>query len=176
MARLDQTRADQSEVARWGSRPGGDDEEVALRNEAMEQLDALVGSWRTTMRNAWFLEPADREVPGSATVEWLGDAVVVFRWTMGGDVGPATSEMVLVLGRNDARRAYTALYHDERGVCRVYAMTFDGSRWILSREDPDMFQRFVADVGPDRIAGRWEASEDQGSTWRKDFDLIFDRM
>jgi hypothetical protein len=54
-------------------------------------------------------------------------------------------------------------------------MTFDGSRWILTREDPDMYQRFVADVGPDRIAGRWEASEDQGSTWRKDFDLIFER-
>jgi len=100
---------------------------------------------------------------------------VVFRWTMNGDVGKATSEMVLVLGRSDARDAYTALYHDERGVCRVYAMTFDGAQWILSREDPDMFQRFIADLGPDLIAGRWEASDDQGSTWRKDFDLIFER-
>ena len=108
-------------------------------------------------------------------MEWLGDAFVVFRWTMGGDVGPATSEMVLVLGRSDPNDAYTALYHDERGVCRVYAMTFDGSHWILNREDPDMFQRFVADVAPDRIAGRWEASDDGGSTWRKDFDLIFER-
>jgi hypothetical protein len=45
----------------------------------------------------------------------------------------------------------------------------------LSREDPDMFQRFIADVGPDRIAGRWEACEDHGSTWRKDFDLVFQR-
>ncbi len=134
-----------------------------MRNEAMEQLDVLVGSWRTTMRNAWFLEPADQKVPGSATVEWLGDAFVVFRWTMGGDVGPATSEMVLVLGRSDAHDAYTALYHDERGVCRVSAMTFDGSRWILPRQDPDMFQRLIADVEPDRIAGRWEASEDHGS-------------
>jgi hypothetical protein len=150
--------------------------EAAVRNEAMERLDVLVGSWRTTMRNAWFLEPADREVPGSATVEWLGDAFVVFRWTMHGDVGAATSEMVLVLGRSDANGACTALYHDERGVCRVYAMTFDGSHWELSREDPDMFQRFVADVREDRITGRWEASEDHGSTWRKDFDLVFERV
>jgi hypothetical protein len=109
------------------------------------------------------------------TVEWLGDAFVVFRWTMGGDAGKTTSEMVLVLGRSDAQDTYTALYHDERGVCRVYAMTFDGSQWNLGREDSDMFQRFVADVGPDRIAGRWEASEDYGSTWRKDFDLVFER-
>jgi hypothetical protein len=147
-----------------------------MRNEAMQELDVLVGSWRTTLQNAWFLEPVDQEVPGSATVEWLGDAFVVFRWTMGGDVGDATSEMVLVLGRSDAQDAYTALYHDERGVCRVFAMTFEAARWILSREDPDMFQRFVADVGPDRIAGRWEASEDQGATWRKDFDLGFARV
>lgn len=146
-----------------------------MRNEAMQQLDVLVGTWRTTMRNAWFLEPPDLEVPGSATVEWLGDAFVVFRWTMQGDVGDATSEMVLVLGRNDAQDAYSALYHDERGVCRVFVMTFDGTHWTLRREDPDMFQQFVADVSPDRISGRWEASDDRGETWRKDFDLVFDR-
>ena len=94
---------------------------------------------------------------------------------MADDAGNPASEMVLVLGRSDARDAYTALYHDERGVCRVFAMSFDGTRWTLEREDPDMFQRFVADVAPDRIAGRWEASEDRGATWRKDYDLIFDR-
>ena len=105
-----------------------------MRNEAMEQLDVLVGSWRTTMRNAWFLEPADQKVPGSATVEWLGDAFVVFRWTMGGDVGPATSEMVLVLGRSDAHDAYTALYHDERGVCRV--LRHDIRRLALDADSP----------------------------------------
>ncbi|MFD5250403.1 hypothetical protein ACFWIW_38050 [Amycolatopsis sp. NPDC058340] len=146
-----------------------------MRNEAIERLDVLVGSWRTTLSDAWFLEPADQEVPGSATIEWLGDAFVVLRWTMGSEDGKASSEMVLVLGRSDARDAYTALYHDERGVCRVFAMTFDGASWSLSREDPDMFQRFVAEVGPDRIRGRWEASEDRGTTWRKDYDLIFER-
>jgi hypothetical protein len=147
-----------------------------VRNEALERLDVMVGSWQTTMHNAWFLEPPGQEVPGSATVEWLADAFLVFRWTMTGDVGDATSQMVLVLGRSDARDEYTALYHDERGVCRLFAMTFDGSQWTLSREDPDMFQRFVADVTPDRIKGRWEASEDEGATWRKDFDLVFDRV
>jgi hypothetical protein len=30
-------------------------------------------------------------------------------------------------------------------------------------------------VERDRIDGRWEASEDAGGTWRKDFDLIFER-
>jgi hypothetical protein len=30
-------------------------------------------------------------------------------------------------------------------------------------------------VESDRIVSRWEASEDLGKTWRKDFDLIFER-
>lgn len=135
----------------------------------------LTGSWRTTLKNAWFLEPADVEVPGTATAQWLADAFIDFRWTMEGEVGSATSEQVLVLGRSDAHDAFTALYHDERGVCRVFAMTFDGEHWTLLREDPDMFQRFVADLSPDRIEGRWEASDDRGATWRKDFDLTFVR-
>lgn len=145
-----------------------------MRSEAMTALDVLAGEWRTTMGDAWFLEDG-LEVPGRASGEWLHDAMLVFRWQMGDGVGEATSDMVLVLGRSDARDAYTALYHDERGMCRVFAMAFDGTHWTLEREDPDMFQRFVAEVSADRIAGRWEASEDQGATWRKDFDLVFDR-
>jgi hypothetical protein len=141
----------------------------------MERLDVLAGTWRTTLTNAWFLDPPEQEVPGTTTIEWLGDAVLVFRWTMTGDVGAATSEMVIVLGRSDARDEYTALYHDERGTCRVFAMDFDGTRWTLNRQDPDMFQRFIADIEPDRITGRWEASDDRGTSWRKDYDLIFDR-
>ena len=61
------------------------------------------------------------------------------------------------------------------GVCRQFTMTFDGTEWTMSRTDPDMHQRFVAAVEQDRIRGRWEASDDQGGTWRKDFDLTFER-
>ena len=147
-----------------------------MRSDAMNLLDVLEGSWRATMSNAWFLEPAHQEVPGSATASWIGDAFMLFRWTMDGDVGPATTEMSLALGRSDASDAYAALYHDERGTSRVYAMSFDGNRWSLLREDPDMFQRFVADVSPGRVSGRWEASDDRGASWRKDFDLVFDRV
>jgi hypothetical protein len=38
-----------------------------------------------------------------------------------------------------------------------------------------MHQRFIAEVEQDRILGRWEASDDLGATWRKDFDLTFQR-
>jgi hypothetical protein len=35
----------------------------------------------------------------------------------------------------------------------------------MTRQDPDVYQRFIADVGTDRILGRWEGSEDQDKTW-----------
>jgi hypothetical protein len=44
------------------------------------------------------------------------------------------------------------------------------------REDPDFHQRFVGEVGDGVIRGRWEASEDAGGRWRKDFDLVFERV
>ena len=145
-----------------------------MRNTELEKLDGLVGEWTTTISDAWFLEPPGAEVPGSTTVEWLGESFLVVRTEFFGDQH-ANSEMRLVLGRSDPNDAYIALSHDDRGVCREFAMTFDGGHWTLSREDPDMHQRFIADVEKDRILGRWEASDDKGRTWRKDFDLTYER-
>jgi hypothetical protein len=140
-----------------------------MRNKELEKLDGLVGRWNVTLSDAWFLEPKGTTVKGSATVEWLGEAFLVMRLDLEG-------EMTFVLGRSDANDAYVALSHDDRGVNRLFAMTFDGKHWTLSREDPDFHQRFIAEVAPDRIAGRWEASEDAGQTWRKDFDLTYERV
>jgi hypothetical protein len=139
-----------------------------VRNPKLSELEVLVGDWRLTMSDAPFLEPG-AEVSGSATVEWIGEAFLVVRAELDG-------ELSLVLGRSDARDEFVTLYHDDRGVCRVFDTTFDGSHWELVRRDPDFHQRFVAEVTPERISGRWDASEDEGGTWRKDFDLVFDRV
>ena len=140
-----------------------------MRNAALEAVGALVGTWRLTLSDAWFLEDKT-PVHGTGTISWLDDAFLLFRSDLGGAGG-----WTIVIGRSDAREAFTALYHDERGVLRVFAMTFTGDSWTLTREDPDFHQRFVARVEPDRIVGHWDASEDAGTTWRKDFDLTFDR-
>src|SRR3712207_2551178 len=133
-----------------------------MRNAALGELDDLVGEWTLTMTGAWFLDSLDTEVPGRATFEWLGESFVALHAELGGD--PAWE---LVFGHSDASEAYTALYHDERGVGRVFAMTFTATEWTMSREDPDFFQRFVARRDGDRIAGHWDASDDGGRTWRK---------
>lgn len=142
-----------------------------MRNEALEKLGTLVGDWKLTMTNAWFLESLDIKGEGWATIQWLGDAFLEMRASLGMDHG----SWHWVIGRSDPREQLVLLYHDERGVLRVFDMTFADGEWTLVREDPDFHQRFIATVKDDRIDGRWEASEDAGKTWRKDFDLIFER-
>lgn len=138
-----------------------------MRSPEMEALDALVGEWQVTLSDASFDLPPEAFAPSPGTISWVGEAFVVVDWPAG--------ENTLCLGRSTANEAYWCLYHDARGMDRLFAMTFGGGEWTLRREDPDFHQRWTATVEPDRIAGRWEASEDGGATWRKDFDLTWVR-
>ncbi len=143
-----------------------------MRNAALEELDGLVGQWTTTLSGAWFLDPGT-EVSGTTTIAWIGESFLEMRYSFGGE---HRSETRFVFGRSDANDRFVALHHDDRGVCRVFDLTFGGGRWTMVREDPDFHQRFVADVVTgDRVEGRWEASEDEGRTWRTDFDLLSTR-
>ena len=139
-----------------------------MRNKALESLDGLVGDWTLTISDAVFLETPETEVGGSVSIEWFGDAFLTAVFDLGG-------ELTLVLGHSDANDRYVALYHDDRGVSRVFDMTWGDGEWTMLREDPDFHQRFISEVTADRIVGRWEMSEDEGATWRKDFDLTFER-
>src|SRR5919202_4899584 len=148
---------------------------MPARNEALQQVaDVLVGDWKVTMTNAWFWEhPAD-VVEGAATVAWLDDAFLIMRWSFGDE-----PKAVWVLSRSDARDAFIALNYRERGELQVFDMTFTGAggAWTMTRDDPDVYQRLVGTVSADgtRIDIHPDASEDRGTTWRKDFDLTFER-
>lgn len=142
-----------------------------MRNPDLEPLDLLVGRWELTLTDAWFIEPSELPQRGHATARWLGDAFVELEVEMQGQ-----HVWHFVFGRSDANAGLVALYHDPRPTSRVFGMTFTGDEWTLVREDPDFHQRFRARVRRDRIDGCWEASEDRGATWRKDFDLAFERQ
>ena len=141
-----------------------------MRNQSLEALDVLVGEWALTLTDAWFLESRDVQQHGHATVRWLGDAFLELEAEMEGE-----HIWHFVFGRSDPTEQLIALYHDPRPTSRLYLMTFTGGEWNMQREDPDFHQRFVSRVSADRIDGRWDASDDAGVTWRKDFDLIFER-
>jgi hypothetical protein len=141
------------------------------RNAQLERLaDVFLGGWALAITNQWWLEDPSTVISGTAVGAWLGDSFLRLQAELDG-----TPTWDFVFGRNDARDEFTALYHDERSVLRVFAVTLDGDDWAMTREDPDFHQRFVGRVEGDRIVSRAEASDDQGATWRKDFDLTFTR-
>jgi hypothetical protein len=141
------------------------------RNEELERVAAIfVGDWALTITNQWWLDDPTTVTSGTAVGEWLGDSFVRLRAEIGDE---PTWEFVF--GRNDARDQFVVLYHDERGVLRVFELTLDDASWVMSRADPDFHQRLLGRVEGDRIVGQADASDDRGATWRKDFDLVFER-
>jgi hypothetical protein len=141
-----------------------------MRNPALEPLDVLIGDWSLTLTNAWFLDSPDIEQHGRATARWLGDAFIELEASLEGN-----ALWQFVFGRSDPNGELVALYHDPRPTSRLFRMTFVEGTWTLLRQDPDFHQRFIATVTPARVDGHWDASEDGGATWRKDFDLILER-
>jgi hypothetical protein len=142
-----------------------------MRNPALEPVGVLVGQWRLTLADSWFLESREVTQEGRAVGRWLGEAFIELEAELGG-----VPTWHFVFGCSDASDELIVLYHDPRPTSRKFDMTVRANEWTLLRQDPDFHQRFVATVDPDRIDGRWDASEDQGKTWRKDFDLIFERI
>jgi hypothetical protein len=141
-----------------------------------ERLAPLVGTW--TMQARFPQGPAD------ATAE------TVFAWMLGGRYlvqrsridAPAAPDAVAVISANPDGETYTQHYFDDRGVTRLYAMTFTPETWTLTRTTPDFSpldfsQRFVArvDVDAGTIRGAWETSRD-GTTWEHDFALDYARV
>jgi hypothetical protein len=142
-----------------------------MRNAELERVaEIFVGDWTVTITNQWWLDDPTTVVSGTARCEWLDDAFLRMHAEIDGV--PAWDFM---FGRSDARDEFVVLYHDERGVLRVFQLTFDDQAWTMSRADPDFHQRLVGRIEGDRMVGSADASDDAGATWRKDFDLIFER-
>lgn len=143
-----------------------------MRNSGLERVaEVFVGEWSLSITNQWWLDDPTTVTTGSAACDWIGDSFVRLHADIDGI--PAWD---FVFGASDAREQLVVLYHDERGVLRVFELTLDDGGWSMSRTDPDFHQRLWARVEGDRMVGQADASEDQGATWRKDFDLVFERV
>ena len=119
---------------------------------------------------------------GSTTVEWLEGGSFLVQRSDGrpSDDAPrawhenAPFPTQAIVGWDDTLDRYSMLYADARGVFRLYEMSFADGTWKIWRDAPGFFQRFVANVRPDRITGAWERSDD-GSDWTLDFDVLYRR-
>ena len=127
----------------------------------------LVGEW--AMEVPQF--PGSR---GRSVFEWLDGGAYLLQRSYAPDPVP---DATWIIGGDDAADSCTALYHDERGVSRVYRTTLAGRVWRVWRDAPGFAQRFTAPLAEDgaTIRGAWEMSSD-GSTWKHDFDLIYTKV
>lgn len=142
-----------------------------LPSPALRDLEGFVGSW-----NLELVFPFDptTTIRGYATFEWLGGGTHLIMRTGADSVAPSGS--TTVIGRDDAAENYTMLYFDERGVSRVYEMSFKDGVWKQWRSAPGFSQRSTGTFSPDgkTITVHGELSRD-GSTWEPDFEFTYTR-
>jgi hypothetical protein len=147
------------------------------RTPGLAALDVFVGRW--TLR---------AQVPDEWQIPAPPDGYVEFSWALDGRFllqhsavpdTPFPSTMAIVAPDGDGYRQH---YFDSRGVVRLYRMTLRDGVWTLERTAADFSplnfaQRFIGTFGPDRttIDGRWEQSQDAGTTWELDFGLTYTR-
>lgn len=139
----------------------------------IEQLEPLIGEWEM---EAVFPGRGPMGEGAMATFEWMLGGRFVMQRAAAPDPAPNAA---MLIGESD--QGFTQHYFDDRGVARVYAMTFDGGRWVLLRSKPDFtpldfHQRYIGELAADgsAIRGRWESSGD-GESWELDFQLHYHR-
>jgi hypothetical protein len=132
---------------------------------ALKNLGQLIGTWDVEL-----VFPTDP--PGTVheqpVFDWLeGGAFVIQHW--GGSVW--------IIGPDDSSETYSTLYHDDRGVSRVYQMSLNNGVWKMWRNSPGFSQRFEGKFSEDgkTITAQWENSGD-GSTWEHDFYLTYTKL
>lgn len=152
-----------------------DEQQVA---DALDRLEALVGEWVVEAVFPQGSPAGVGDLRGRTTFEWVLGRTFLMQRSTAPDPVP---EGLCVIGVDAESGGYTQHYFDSRNVARLYAMTFDGERWTLTRESPDFTplefsQRFTGDVENDGtvIRGRWEIRH-PGADWAHDFELIYSR-
>jgi hypothetical protein len=149
--------------------------EETVMPEEPDDLEPFVGPWRMTPS---FTPHASDVAHALTTFEWLaGRRFLIQRWEI---EHPDAPDGIAIIGFDRARLTHLQHYFDSRGVVRVYDMGFTNGVWTLQRiaEYPDFSQRFVGRFsdGGSSIEGSWERSDDGGSSWSPDFDLIYARV
>ena len=136
--------------------------QIPQAKPALENLGRLVGQWQVEL--AFPADPSNKMV-AQVAFDWLEDGAFVIEHF---------ASSAWIIGPDDSNETYTVLYHDERGVSRVYQMSLSGAVWKVWRNSPGFSRRFEGKLSADgnTITARWEKSFD-GSTWEHDFDLMY---
>jgi hypothetical protein len=152
------------------------------QEDALALLGGFIGDWAMEVR-----------FPGQPSVSSGGaggpGARSRFEWALGGGFLlqhtevpiPEAPDSLAIVGADPQTGGYIQHYYDSRGVARLYAMSFTGRVWTLTREAADFSpldfrQRFTGTFSEDgnTITGAWEKCFG-GGEWEHDFVLTYHR-
>ena len=127
------------------------------RDPALEQFDALIGTWATEATHPRF----DAVVRGSMTFEWLaGGHFLVLRSSNDHESFP---DAISVIGAPEAGAGLVMEYFDSRGVRRTYGTAINDGVLRFWRDHPGFEQRFSATLGGDAFEGVWQLATTPGT-------------
>jgi hypothetical protein len=109
------------------------------RSETLARLGVFVGEWVLEARF-----PGGEAAPSIAKEDGA-QARSQFEWALDGQFllqrtevpVPEAPDSLTIVSVDLETGAYTQHYYDSRGVVRLYAMTFAGGVWTLTRESAD---------------------------------------
>ena len=145
--------------------PAQADPQLPQLHPMLKHLGRLIGQWEVEL--IFPTDPPGR-VHAEAVFDWLNSQAFVIEH-FGGSTW--------IIGFDDTTETYSVLYHDERGISRVYQMSLRDGLWKLWRNTPDFSQRFEGQFSADgqTITARWEKSTD-GASWDHDFALTYSKV
>ncbi|QQT32800.1 hypothetical protein I6I99_09670 [Sphingobacterium multivorum] len=146
---------------------------ISINNPAIKSLEVLIGEWEIELSNTSFLPNKSDTVKGLSNFDVTENSG--FLVERQGDVPLPWARWIM--GRDDSEQTYSVLYFDDRGFSRLYQMSFSNNVWKKWRRAPGFWQRFEGKISNDgnTINAYWEQSNDDGHTWKNDFDITYRR-
>jgi catechol 2,3-dioxygenase-like lactoylglutathione lyase family enzyme len=138
------------------------------RDGALEQFDALIGTWATEATHP----ELDAVARGTTTFEWLeGGRFLMQRIHNDHEAFP---DSISVIGAPEAGDGLVMEYFDSRGVRRTYGISLEQGVLRIWRDDPTFAQRFSATLGHDAFEGVWQLARTPGD-WHADVKMTYRR-
>ena len=138
------------------------------RDGALEQFDALIGTWATEATHPQL----DAVARGTTTFEWLeGRRFVIQRIHNEEEMFP---DSISVIGPPEDGDGLVMEYFDSRGVRRTYAIALEAGVLRMWRDHPTFAQRFEASIAPEGFEGQWQLAQTPGD-WEDDLRVVYRR-
>jgi len=142
-------------------------------NPALRRLGVLVGDWDMELSGASFLPDPQAKIHGPTSFKWNEHGAFLVMHQGEKRVPQAT----WLIGRDESTDLFKVLYFDDRGVSRIYEMSFENGEWKMWRNMRGFSQRFhgILSENHNTITAEWEKSDD-GRKWEHDFYVRYTRQ